>query len=144
MENAAATRTPFESRLRAALPPGWYAKESLTLTAPAANVIFSSEPLEPTFATQDYAAQQGTILRTEFDGYHEIAFYPDLVFGGRPGFVREFEWAPKDGAPITQIQHYYTTPGRGYTATATTETRNFEAQEAVLRDVLVSLSIAAG
>src|SRR3954452_15177039 len=64
----------FEARLQAALPAGWFVKESITLLAPdgAGNVIVSTEPLDPSIDTARYAEVQGELLRNEFPGFTEL------------------------------------------------------------------------
>lgn len=135
----------FAPRLRAPLPDGWFAKESITLLAPdgRANVIASSEPLDPSITAQRYAEVQGDVLNKEFPAYRELGFRPTLVLGGRPGYLRQFEWTPEDGEPVTQIQLYYAANGRGYTATATTPSSDFRRLEHQLGDIIAGLYIDA-
>jgi hypothetical protein len=135
----------FEPRLRLQLPEGWFAKESLTVLAPdgQANVIASSEPLDPTIDSQRYAQVQGDLLQREFPRFHELAFLPALVFGGRPGYLRHFEWTPPEGERVTQIQLYYAANGRGYTATATTPSSSFARFELDLRRIVAEISLAS-
>ncbi len=117
----------FRPQISAWLPDGWFAKESITLLAPdgQANVIVSSEPLDPSIDSYRYAEVQGTLLRQEFPGYRELVFEPTEMLGGRRGYLRRFEWKPPDGVPVTQLQMYYTEHGRGYTATATTPSNQY-------------------
>jgi hypothetical protein len=133
----------FAPSLRAALPDGWHAKESLTLLAPdgQANVIASSEPLLEHFDAYYYAEQQGTLLRAEFPGYEEREYGPWLVFGGRPGYRRVFQWKPPDAEPVVQIQLYYARAGRGYTATATTPAVQYARYSEVLQASLERLHL---
>jgi hypothetical protein len=133
-------------RVSAPLPRGWFAKESLTLLAHdrQANVIVSSEPLDPGVDAARYAEQSGEVLQREFRGYRELAFRPTLLLGGRQGYCREFEWSPADGKPVRQIQLHYTEGGRGYTATASAQSDAFTRYEAVLRWVLEGLSLERG
>ena len=63
------------------------------------------------------------------------------MLGGRQCYVREFEWKPQDGVPVTQIQLYYTEDGRGYTATATTPSSHFPTVAVELRQLLSGLTI---
>jgi hypothetical protein len=134
----------FRSTITADTPEGWLAKESITLLDPSgqANVIASSEPLNPTTDTGEYATVQGDLLRTEFPGYKELSFQPTELFGGRSGFVRKFEWTPPDGDPVTQYQLYYAENGRGYTATATAASRSLPRFETTMLEVLKSLDIS--
>jgi hypothetical protein len=124
-------------------PVDWFARESLTLLAPdgGANVIVSSEPLDPTIDSGAYAHIQGELLRTEFPEYREHSFESRQVFSGRPGFLRRFSWQPANEEPVTQIQLYFAEGGRGYTATATSPTDDFPDYELVLLELLNSLQI---
>ena len=56
------------------IPRLWHLKESITALAPdgRANVIASTEPLEPGFDALKYASVQGDMLVAEFDGYHGL------------------------------------------------------------------------
>jgi hypothetical protein len=137
--------TSFRPTLGADLPDGWQVKESITLLAPdgQANVIASSEPIDPDVDSHKYADSQAAMLRREFPGFSEYSSGPETVFGGRSGFERVFEWTPPDGVPVTQIQHYHASNGQGYTATATTPSRLFVAVESVLRNILHSVVITA-
>jgi tetratricopeptide (TPR) repeat protein len=132
--------------ITAALPEGWFAKDSLTLLAGdgQANIIASSEPLDPSIDTDQYASIQGELLNEEgkFPSYQERQFEPIEVFGGRKGMIRTFEWSPPDGVRVTQVQIYYAEGGRGYTATATTPSSEFPPRELLLRETLSSLSLA--
>jgi hypothetical protein len=133
----------FKPQLTAPLPEGWFAKESITLLAPdgQANIIASSEPLDPSIDTDRYSEVQGELLRKEFPGYREFAYEPAQMLGGRRGFIRRFEWTPPDGVPVTQIQLYYAENGRGYTATATTPSTAFERFELQFRQLLGGLQL---
>jgi hypothetical protein len=139
----------FGPTISAPLPEKWFAKESLTLLAEdgQANVIASSEPLDAGIDTEQYARVQGDLLHKEFPGYTEFSFEETKAFGGEGGHLRRFEWLPPDGVPVTQMQLYYVPPGqgpdlnRGYTATATTPTSEFERYEPDLRDILEGLLI---
>jgi hypothetical protein len=135
----------FRPTISAPLLDGWFAKESLTLLAPdgQANVIASSEPLDPDIDTEKYASVQGELLRTDFPGYRELALEEADIFGDRKGVIRRFEWEPPDGVPVTQIQIYYAERGRGYTATCTTPSTAFPRYEFDLREVLDGLMIEA-
>jgi hypothetical protein len=133
----------FTPQLRASLPEGWFAKESMTLLAPdgQANVIASSEPLDTSITAQRYAEIQGELLVKEFSGFRELRFQRTLILGGRPGYLRQFEWTPEDGVPVTQIQLYYAANGRGYTATATTPSSQFPRFERQLGEILADLAL---
>ncbi len=132
----------FRGKLTGGVPDGWFAKESLTFVAPdgQANVIASSEPLDETIRSEEYAQIQGDLLQSEFPEYAELSFEPAHVFG-RAGFVRYFRWTPPDGVSVTQIQFYHADTGRGFTATATTPTINFDSVGGLLRLVLDALVI---
>ncbi len=133
----------FVPRLRATLPDGWFAKESMTLLAPdgQANLIASSEPLDPSITAEQYAQVQGDLLAKEFPGYRQLRYQRALVFGGRPGYERAFQWTPPDGAPVIQVQLYFAASGRGYTATATTPAAQYPRFEGAFRKALDELSI---
>lgn len=133
----------YVPRLRVPQIDGWFAKESITVLRAdgQANVIVSSEPLDPTIDTMRYAEVQGDLLRSEFAGYQEDSYGPELVFGGRPGSFRKFRWTPPDGIPVVQLQMYYAAGGRGYTATATTPAAQFSRVEAVLLEILRGIVI---
>ena len=136
--------TAQKSVIRARVPDAWAWKESITLLAPdgRANVIASSEPLDPTIDAAQYAEVQGELLRTEFDEYEEVDFGPRLIFGGRAGYSRTFLWTPDKADRIAQLQLYYAENGRGYTATATTPAADFERYERQLRECLDDLVLA--
>ncbi|UDY34998.1 DcrB-related protein [Dermatobacter hominis] len=110
----------YQGTIGVTVPAGWFVKESITLLAPSgqANVIVSSEPLDPTITTAQYAATQGELLRREFPGYVEHRVDETGVFG-MDGYLRQFEWTPPDGVRVAQVQAYATREGRGYTATGT-------------------------
>jgi hypothetical protein len=135
----------YRPTISASLPEGWFAKESITLLAPdgMANVIASSEPLDEGIDTNEYAKVQGDLLTKEFPGYEEFSFEETEAFGRGKGYLRRFAWLPPDGDPVVQLQLYYTEPGRGYTATATTPSTNFARFEFVLRDILEGLVVDA-
>jgi hypothetical protein len=140
-----------KSRLSALLPHGWYFKESITLLASdgRANVIASSEPLDPTIDVEQYAEKQGEVLEKEFPGYRQLAYESMDVFGGHKGKLRSFEWHPppdrpeEETVPVTQLQLYYVESGRGYTATATIPSIEFEGYQLQLIDILEGLLIEA-
>ena len=136
--------TEFHPSLTAMVPEGWFVKESMTLLAPdgQANVIASSEPLDLTIDTEQYATVQGDLLRKEFPDYEEKSFDPVRVLGDRDGYVRTFEWTPPDGVRVAQSQLYFAEGGRGYTATATTPAANLGDVEAVLIQVMRGLRVS--
>ncbi|MFV0318669.1 MAG: DcrB-related protein [Microthrixaceae bacterium] len=115
----------FSARFRVPLPAGWFAKESVTILAPdgQANVIVSSEPLDPIVDTEEYVSTQGELLSREFSGFTQYYLEPRTVFG-LPGYLRGFAWTPPDGVEIYQVQAYASVSGRGFTATATTPANN--------------------
>ncbi len=114
------TEQRYQGTIRADVPAGWFVKESITLLAPSgqANVIVSSEPLDPTLTSEQYATAQGELLRREFPGYVEHRFDRTQVFG-MDGYLRQFEWSPPSGMRVAQVQAYATRAGRGFTATGT-------------------------
>jgi hypothetical protein len=138
----------FTGSLSAPVPDGWFAKESLTVLAPdgLANVIASSEPLDKTLTTQQYADGQGEDLRNMFANFKERSYGPANMLGGRECVVRRFEWSPPDRGndPVTQIQVYHVAAGRGYTLTATARSVRFEAVERVLIGILEGVLISGG
>jgi tetratricopeptide (TPR) repeat protein len=138
-----ATMPQFRAAVAAAVPNGWFAKESTTLLAPdgQANIIVSSEPLDPSIDTDRYASAQGELLEKEFPQFKQKRFERMTMLGGREGYIREFEWTPEDGAPVTQLQLYYAEEGRGYNATATTPSAGFAERELVLLEALQALRI---
>lgn len=135
----------FRPQLTVLLPEGWFAKESITLLAPdgQANLIASSEPLDPSISAQRYAEVQGELLRKEFPGYREFTFEQAQILSGRRGYIRLFEWTPPDGVPVTQVQLYYAENSRGYTATATTPTSEYDRFKSQLHQLLNALMIEA-
>lgn len=117
-------------------------------TDQAANVISSSEPIEAGVDekrwaeryAERYAEEQSELLQNEFFAYHQLTFEATRVFGV-PGYKRVFEWDPGDVGPVTQIQYYYAESGRGYVATATTLSDNFERYEPQLLDALNRITL---
>lgn len=89
------------------------------------NVIFSSEPLDPSLTTEQYASTQGELLSREFPRYEQYEYRRATIFDGRDGYVRRFSWVPPDGVQIHQTQLYWVESGRGYTATATSPRVDF-------------------
>ncbi len=133
----------FHGLLSGVLPSGWFAKESVTLLAPdgQANVIASTEPLDPGYGAREYANEQGELLRREFESYRELSFEEVEIFGGRRGYLRSFDWTPEGQDRVSQIQVYYAENGRGFTATATTPSANFARIEPILIQALRGLRI---
>jgi len=133
----------FRPSLLANVPDGWLVKESITLLSPdgRANVIASSEPIDPSINSEQYARIQGDLLQEEFPGYALVQFGELEVFGGRPGYYRSFQWLPPDQLPVTQFQLYFAEGGRGYTATGTTPVDTAAAYQDVLLTTLERLSI---
>jgi tetratricopeptide (TPR) repeat protein len=133
----------FRPRLIGARPSDWLVKESITLLAPdgQANVIASSEPLDPEIGLDQYASIQGDLLRGEFPGYEEASFKQVTCLGGRRGWLRQFSWSPPDGVSVTQLQLYYAEDSRGYTATATTPSSRFADVELELRQMLLAVDL---
>ncbi len=126
------------------VPNGWHFKQTTTLTAPTgeANVIASSEPLDPSVDTQHYAAAQLGALQREFPHFREVASGQILLGNVVPAVWRQFEWKPPDGVPVTQLQLYAVVGGRGSTATATTASTSWDRYEGVFHDVLRTMVVA--
>lgn len=138
-----AVMSNFKPRLSATLPSDWGVKESLTLLSPDgnANVMVSSEPIDPAMTTEQYAEVQGGLLREQFPGYEEHTDGTARFFGERNARVRRFSWHPPDGVRVTQIQVYFVEDGRSYTATATTPYDHFPVVELELQEILKRLLI---
>jgi len=132
---------PFIASLRAELPEGWFAKESITFLAPdgQGNVIASTEPLDPSITGTRYAEVQGELLRREFPHYQELWFGPMLMLGGHSGYRRDFSWAPPDGVRVRQVQMYAVIDGRGITCTATAPENQFDRMAEVFSGIQASL-----
>lgn len=135
---------PFHPLLRGSAPPGWICKESITLLAPdgGANVIASSEPIDPSMDSEAYARSHTTILMAEFPGYIENAFKRLSVFGEYPGYYRLFQWLPPEMSPVVQHQIYYAADGRGFSATATTSIERSGDFEEMILEILQSIIIS--
>ena len=92
------------------VPTGWTSKveddkDALTIKNrdEYANVIVSSEPIDPSLDPLQYAEEQGDLL-SEFPEYQEFTFEETNVFAGDGGYERVFQWDPKDGLPgVTQF-----------------------------------------
>lgn len=132
--------------LSIAAPVGWSIRESLTVIAPdagLANVTLSSAPLETPIDVEQFAAMQGELGRGAFQGYEEDSF--NVTTCGLPGrcFLRQFRWTPPhtDWVPVTQLQQYAVAAMRGYTATATALSTEFEGLESQLRAILGSCAV---
>ncbi len=128
------------------MPDAWLVKERLTILAPdgQANVIASSEPIYGIVDTPQYAHSQGLQLRKELANYRELSCGPAKLLGGHHCYVRRFEWASPDDDPVTQIQIYHASAGRGYTLTATMRSARFEAVEPILISILEGVLIDKG
>ena len=100
--SAPTTSARFAASITVPLPPGWFAKESFTVLAPdgQANVIASSEPLDPSIDTARYAEVQRGLLEKEFPDYHEIGSGEITLAGGVAAQWREFGWQPPDGVRV--------------------------------------------
>ncbi|WP_166786570.1 tetratricopeptide repeat protein [Cryobacterium sp. TMT1-19] len=136
--------TEFRGEIIALVPDGWLVKESTTLLSPdgRSNIIASSEPLDSSIDTDQYADIQGDLLDKEFPEYEEKSFERVAVLGNRDGYLRTFEWTPPDGVRVAQAQLYYAELGRGYTATATTTAENLKSVELILLEVLRNLRLS--
>ena len=129
------------------MPTGWTSKveddkDALTIKNrdEYANVIVSSEPIDPSLDPRQYAEEQGDLL-SEFPEYQEFTFEETNVFAGDGGYERVFQWDPKDGLPVTQIQQYYAENGRGYTATATALSSEITRYQDEMQQVLVNTTL---
>jgi hypothetical protein len=134
----------FKRRLAVLVPDDWSAKDSITLLAPdgQANVIASSEPLDPSIELDAYVAVQGELLSEEFPQYEEITLQTTEMLGtGRRGYFRRFNWTPPDGHQVSQYQLYYVEAGRGYTMTATASTDAFLRYEVELLGILENVHL---
>ncbi|WP_394553619.1 DcrB-related protein [Agromyces sp. MMS24-JH15] len=133
------------SRLTARKPSDWFSKESFTLLAPdgQANVIYSSEPLDPTIDTDHYASVQGELLEREFPGYRQHGELEEYGIGNVSGRLREFSWTPPDGVTVRQIQLYAAYDGQGWTATATTPEEHYPAVRQQLMAILSTIAVRA-
>jgi len=137
-----------QPRITVDFPDDWEFREQITILAAAnpmgevqANVLASSEPVDPGLESEGYARSMEKRLEEEFPAYREIELEEMDVFGGRSGWMRRFEWAPEPDRAVTQIQIYYAEGGRGYTATATAESEDFGEYQAELVSVLSSMSL---
>lgn len=130
--------------INAPLPDGWFFKEEMTLLAPdgRANVIASSEQLDPTVDLDGYVNGQTRLLQ-QLPGFRQFSLEGMGVFGRHEGRLRAFEWSPPDesSGPVRQLQLYCVLRGRGYTATATTPTTDFEHFRPQLVQVLEGLLV---
>jgi hypothetical protein len=143
-DSAASTTEWFTASLTVPLPLGWFGKESFTVLAPdgQANVIASSEPLDPSIDTERYAEVQRGLLEREFPEYHEIGSGELTLAGGITAHWREFGWKPPDGVRVRQVQLYAVpSPGRGYTATATSSDAGWDRYAAILRRTLFDVVV---
>lgn len=133
-------------QMAVAVPDGWYYKESFTLLAPdgQANVILSSEPLDPPQSLEEFATVQGDLLQSEFPGYRELGFEGFTLSEGGDAKLRIFEWEPPGGAPVTQMQVYHVVGQRGVTSTATTPSEHFGDVESILRTTLATIAVRPG
>ncbi|NUT96362.1 MAG: hypothetical protein HOY78_30480 [Saccharothrix sp.] len=109
-----------------------------------ANVIASSEPLDDSGLTaEDYARRQHLMLDSEFPEFRTTVDLMPISVQGAHGtaWFSEFTWTPENAEPVTQMQVYAVRPGRGYTATATALTADFEDNRDELFDMLMSMVI---
>ena len=141
-EQRGADMTRFIPTISTPVPDGWFVKQSVTLLAPdgQANIITSSEPLDPSIDTEQYASVQGDLLLKEFSGYVELDSGWHVLENGEQVFRRHFSWETPDGVRVTQIQMYASAAGTGYTATATTPTSQFDEHHLVMATVLQGLA----
>lgn len=140
-EQRGADMARFTPTINTPVPDGWFVKQSITLLASdrQANIIASSEPLDPPIDTERYAAAQGELLSKEFPGYIEHDAGWQTLDNGEQVIRRRFSWEPPDGVRVTQVQMYAAAGGTGYTATATTPTSEFDRHHLVIATVLQGL-----
>ena len=125
------------------VPQGWHWKESYTLIPEdaASNVIASSEPLDTSITTEQYAAAQGELLSKEFDEYQQYSLEPAVIEGVDTALLRDFAWTPPNGKRVRQLQLYAVVGQRGVTATATALDLGHEKLYDDLRRIVLSLVI---
>jgi hypothetical protein len=129
------------------MPPGWSLRESLTVTSPGgdANVIFSSERLQPPISAWDYMINGYDLLASEFSGFVSRGFEQFSIEGVTGEVYRHvFEWEPPEegSRPVVQMQLYAVRQARGFTATATTTADRIDELGSVLVGILSSLIIS--
>jgi hypothetical protein len=133
--------------LAGSVPSSWTHKEQVSFVAGdgRANVIFSSEPLAATVDAKEYAETQQSLLESEFPGFIGRGQLEPFAIDGieASGWFREFSWRPPDGEPVSQMQIYGARVGRGWTATATAHTADFEEFRQVFLDILRNLAVRA-
>lgn len=140
-EQRGADMARFTPTINTPVPDGWFVKQSITLLAAdgQANIIASSEPLDPPIDTERYAEAQGELLSKDFPGYIEHDAGWQTLDNGEQVIRRRFSWEPPDGVRVTQIQMYAAAGGTGYTATATTPTSELDRYQLVMATVLQGL-----
>lgn len=134
----------FTPNLRVPLPPGWSAKEAITLVAPdgRSNVTASSEPIQEGVTAREYADATGEALDSpDLPGFRELSFERIETVDGREAWLRLFEWDPPDTPSVVQAQMYFVDGGRGFVATATTT--DPQGDELRLGQLLSGILIAA-
>jgi hypothetical protein len=135
-------------RINFEVPDGWTYKEQVTVAQAndadgvSANVIASSEPIDPEKSARDYADEMGERYEKEFPGYEELALEEIDIFGGTHGWLRRFAWEPEQGVRIDQLQAYYAADGRCYTAVASAGAGEFDEHKQRLVKVLNSFSVS--
>jgi hypothetical protein len=132
----------FPTRLEIPRYDGWGGRWSATLTAAGgrANLVATTEPIDPSIDPRQYADAQAEPVEREFDDYVELSFEAALVFGGRPGYLRRFEWRSDIGR-VRQMQAYYTWNGRAYLMTGTALAEGFEEVEESLNALMAGVTI---
>jgi hypothetical protein len=125
------------------IPDGWFWKESFDLLAPEgnANIIASTEPLDPEITLDKFVQAQGDLLSTEFPGFHEFKLERARIRGVLEAMLREFAWNPPDGERVRQLQLYAVRDGRSITATGTTPESAWEANGEQLLGTMLSLLV---
>jgi hypothetical protein len=132
----------YKPTLVALLPDDWFAKESITLLSEdgAANVIASTEFIDPQWDSKQYADVYAQQLVDQFPGYRELSYGPFTCLGNRPGYTRQFEWMSDKGL-VMQRQLYFAEKGTGWVVTATTTSTSYREMQSQLIQVLDGISI---
>ena len=132
------------SALRWVTPAKWIFKDSITLLEPTgrANIILSSEALDPSMDLEQYATQYLEALESEFRQFRQIGADLNIELRGvGPAIRRTFAWSPEGRDPVTQVQQYSVGPSRGYTSTASCSSSDFNELQSLFTAGLDSISV---
>jgi hypothetical protein len=102
-------------------PDGWSSTEWMMVAAPngRTNVLCRSETVDATLGTEGFARALWTAIHERgFPRFRSLAFGPQYVFGGWPGYVHRFQWKAESGV-VSQLQACYAEGGRAFLATVT-------------------------